>query len=114
MRSNAIPIEFSVGEVLSMYLGNGHFSVTRFKRIFRNRARIVLSERYRELHGTDLDVGRITVRDVDGVTPKDFLLDVSCSSVGKIRWRQTFRYVFAEPGRSLRGFLIPGRKHHVE
>lgn len=114
MKDMGIPVVFSASEVLGMYLRNGHFSVTRFKRIFRSRAREVLSERYRELHGSHLEVGRVAVRDIDMLTPRNFLLDVSCSSDGKTRWRQTFRYVFSDPGQSLRGSLIPGRRRYAK
>ncbi len=111
---NAIQVVFSTGEVLGMYLGNGRFSVTRFKRIFRKKVRGVLSGRHRELYGTDLEVGRVAVREVDEMTPKDFFLDVSCLSDGRVRWRQTFRYVFDSPGQSLCGSLIPGRRRYAK
>jgi hypothetical protein len=114
MMKESIPVVFPTGDVLGMYLGNGHFSVTRFKRIFRNRARKVLSDRYQELHGTSIEIGRVAVRDIDRMTPRDFLLDVSCVSGGKTLWRQTFRYVFSDPGKSLRGFLVPGRRRYAE
>ncbi len=114
MKDSGIPVVFTVDELLEMRLGNGRFSVTRFKRIFRSSVRKALSKRYRELHEADLEVGRVAVRGVDRMTPKDFLLDVSCFPEGRIRWRQTFRYVFRSPGQSLSGFLIPGRKRYVE
>lgn len=110
----SIPVVFSDAEVARMLLKNGVFSVTRFKRVFRNKVRALIADRLRVtgLPEPILEVGRVTLRRVNAVKQRDFLVDITClSGSGHPVWRQTFRFIFTDPGKSLAGALYPGIRH---
>mgnify|MGYP006368340663 CR=1 FL=1 len=110
-----IVIRFSPAEIAAMRLRSGFFSITRFKGVFRKKAEASLLswfQRHGEA-GTGLSIARVSIRDIDENQPKDFRVEVFCSSGGKIRWRQNFRYEFDDPRLGLGGVLIPGNRHYV-
>jgi hypothetical protein len=116
MKGSGIPVVFTPNEISSMWLRNGAFSLTRFKRTIRGKVRKLLSGRIGVSGDDDSDlvIGRIAVRNIDRKTPKNFTLDVSYMSDDGIRWRQVFLYVFGDSRQSLNGFLVPGRKRHAK
>ena len=112
----SIPIEFSRFEREEMFLRNGTFSLSRFKRLFREKVRRALPAHIISSGSApaSFEVSRVAIRNIDPKRPKDFLLDVSCSSSGRVRWRQTFRFQFDDPERGLSGVLRPGRRRYAE
>ena len=79
-----------------MRLRSGIFSLSRFKRLFRNKVRKLITDRQRDVPGTDrpetwVDVGRVAVRQLSKERPKNFLVDVSYLSDGVVFRRETFR-----------------------
>jgi hypothetical protein len=113
---NRIVVKFFPLEIASMRLRNGFFSVTRFKLVFRKKAEASLLS---WIHGrgeadSDFSIERISVRDIDKDQPKNFRVEILCSSGGKIRWRQNFCYEFDDVRNGLGGVLIPGSRHYAK
>jgi len=115
----SLKVSFTGSEILSMRLRSGIFSLSRFKRLFRNKVRKLITDRQRDVPGTDrpetwVDVGRVAVRQLSKERPKNFLVDVSYLSDGVVFRRETFRYVFENPQGSLNGFLVSRRQCHAK
>ncbi|QQR78097.1 MAG: hypothetical protein IPJ68_03355 [Candidatus Moraniibacteriota bacterium] len=117
----ASKIAFTWEEVFSMRLerGRGVFSLTRFKRVFREKARKLIAKQYRDALGSDgsavqIEVGRVALREINVDRPGNFLVDVSYLSGGRVFCRETFRYIFENPERSLNGSLVPRKRRYAK
>lgn len=111
-----IPVVFSSSERGKMFLKNGVFSLSRFKRLLREWVRWVLPAHIISSGSAPVsfEISRIAIRNIDPKRPKDFLLDISCSSSGNVRWRQTFKFQFNDPSRGLSGVLYSGRRRYAK
>jgi hypothetical protein len=113
---NGIPVTYGPDEIRGMRLGNGVFSLTRFRRILKDKVRRLLAQHIRSVGTVSVafEIGRVTVQNIDKERPNDFFIDVSCVSGGVVRWRQTLMYRFKNPAQGLSGFLIPGRRRYAK
>ena len=111
-----IPVIFTRAELDLLYLRNRKVSLTRFKRVLREKVRSLLPEHIRasEAIMAHFEIGRVAIRKIDPKHPKDFFLDVSCVSSEVTCWRQTLLYRFNDPAQSLSGLLLPGRRRYAK
>ena len=121
-----LQVDFSPDELEAIRFHGGRFSFVRFKSVLRRKIRRLLREEYKSQQSAvvrdDMRIGRVVIRGIDPDVPKDFFVDVSFRILGRRwrdylpfpileEWRQTYRYILKEPGKSLRGELVPGERH---